>query len=152
VTSQPPPYPGGSSDPGGPGGPDNSFGNMPPYAYGGYGSYGGPTPPAGPNGMAIAALVLGIVSIPGGFTVWIGLIAGVLGIVFGIIGLRRASQPGGRGKGMAVAGLATGVVGLVLSIVVGLFIVNELGRCRDQLGPGATPRQLSDCITNNISR
>lgn len=93
---------------------------------------------AGPqpqNGMAVAALVLGIVSIVFAFLFFpIGLILGVLGIVFGIIGRNRAqANPAMGRRGMAIAGLITGVIGLVISIVIlvlTVVLVNEVG---DQL-------------------
>jgi hypothetical protein len=59
----------------------------------------------------VASLVLGVTSV---LFCWLGLLAlaqVVLAIVFGGIGISRANK-GARRKGMAVAGLALGVVGL----------------------------------------
>ena len=74
--------------------------------------------PAAPakNGMAIASLICGIVSLVccGG-----GGIVSVLAIVFGIIGLTKAKETG-VGKGMAIAGIIIAAVGVVLSIVIAI--------------------------------
>jgi hypothetical protein len=62
-----------------------------------------PTQPQSTNGLAVAALVLGIV-----WAFWIG---SVLAIVFGHVALGQIRQQGQSGKGMAVAGLVLGYVG-----------------------------------------
>lgn len=68
--------------------------------------------------MAIAGLVLGIVGI---CTFWLcgfGIIPGILGIVFGALG-RKETGPGGKaGRGMATAGLVTGVIAVVLVVLL----------------------------------
>lgn len=72
-----------------------------------------------PTAFAVAALVFGILSIVcccGGF---ISAIFGVLAIVFAAIFLSK--QPSQ--KGVAVAGLVCGIVGLVLSVLMIVFIV-----------------------------
>lgn len=75
-------------------------------------------PPSRPtNGLAIAALVLGIV--------WIYWIGSLLATIFGFVALRQIRQSGDwqQGRGMAIAGLVLGLVGLgilALVIVVGL--------------------------------
>jgi hypothetical protein len=78
---------------------------------------GGPTPRR--NGFAVAAMVLGIVGagiawLP--FVFVVGVAAAVLGVVFGVIGLRRSTSTGS-GRGFAVAGIATGAAGIVVGIV-----------------------------------
>ena len=75
-----------------------------------------PPPPAPPapqptNGMAVASLVLGILSILLFFTVVPPFILGGLGVIFGIIGLTKAGQ-GAPNKGLAIAGLVCGAIGL----------------------------------------
>ena len=86
---------------------------QPPYGapqpqYGTQPQFGGPMPPGGygypiapqeqKNGFAVAGFVLSVTVI--------------LGIIFSILGLSRAGQIGGKGKGLAIAGL-------VLSIAIG---------------------------------
>lgn len=68
------------------------------------------------NGMAIASLVCGIVSVVFAFIIWwIGLIAGVLAIIFAVIGRKKAEQ----GKtGLCTAGLVLGIVGTSLCAVM----------------------------------
>jgi uncharacterized protein YndB with AHSA1/START domain len=62
------------------------------------------------NGHAIAALVLGITSI---VVPLLGLLAAPFGIVFGVLGKRRARK-GARHGGIATAGLTLAAIGLVL--------------------------------------
>jgi hypothetical protein len=87
------------------------------YDGGGYGGgygYGAP-PPNRSNGLAVAALVCGIVGL-----LCFGFILGPLAIIFGGVGMSRANQ-GADHKGLAVAGLVLGIVDvafLVLFIAV----------------------------------
>ncbi|MFB9464297.1 DUF4190 domain-containing protein [Streptomyces cinereospinus] len=107
----PPPGPQQPQDPQGPYGPypapqAGPYGAQGPYGpqppYGAWGPYPPPgLPPV--NGVAIAALVLGILCfLP------------AVGLVLGLIALRQIRRRGERGKGMAVAGAALSAVGLVL--------------------------------------
>jgi hypothetical protein len=73
------------------------------------------------NGLAVAALVLGIV--------WIFWLGSALAIVFGHVALGQIRQRNQSGKGMAVAGLVLGYVG---AGTFALFVVLPL-----LLGTGA---------------
>jgi len=109
----------------------------PPGGYGGYGPQGAPPGyvpagygygyPAAPktDGMAIAAMVLGIVSF---VLCWAGILTGVLAIVFGLVSLSRIKKAGGSltGRGMAIAGFVCGILAMamwVLFIVIGVLSV-----------------------------
>ena len=78
--------------------------------------YAGPDPNArGPEpaqGLAIASLVLGILSF-----FCFGIISGVLAIIFATM-----AKSSGNKSGMATAGMVCGVIGLVLT-VLGLFVL-----------------------------
>ncbi|OWK36333.1 DUF1559 domain-containing protein [Fimbriiglobus ruber] len=68
------------------------------------------------NGVATAALVLGVLSLCGAVTA-------VPAIICGGIGLSRANSRGGSGMGMAIAGLILGVFGLIaVPIMIGLLL------------------------------
>ncbi|HVM18452.1 MAG TPA: DUF4190 domain-containing protein [Egibacteraceae bacterium] len=76
--------------------------------------------PAGSNGPAIAALVLGIVALVLSWLPGINIIAVLLAIaalVTGFIGIRNANR-GAPGKGMAIAGVVTGALGLILAVLI----------------------------------
>lgn len=62
------------------------------------------------NGFGIAALILGIISLLM-FCTFINILPAVLAIVFGLIQITRYNQ-----KGMAIAGIVTGAVSIVLLI------------------------------------
>ncbi|MGH9128394.1 MAG: DUF4190 domain-containing protein [Acidimicrobiales bacterium] len=70
------------------------------------------------NGLGVAALVLGIISIPGILTVFVGIILGILALIFGGIGIGRARRGEATNRGQALAGMITGAIGLVVSIVI----------------------------------
>jgi uncharacterized membrane protein len=58
------------------------------------------------DGLAIASMVLGIV--------WVYWIGSILAIIFGAVAIHRINQSNGwrTGKGMAIAGLVLGLVGI----------------------------------------
>lgn len=69
------------------------------------------------NGLAVAALVLGIVSLVL-FCVWyVSLPCSILAIIFGKIGRGRARE-GASGGGMATAGMVCGVIALCIAILI----------------------------------
>ncbi|MEP6759197.1 MAG: DUF4190 domain-containing protein [Actinomycetota bacterium] len=86
-----------------------------------------PPPPAPPamqpsNGMAVASLVLGILSIVMFFTVVPPFILGGLAVIFGILGFSKAKQ-GAPNKGLAIAGLICGAMGIVSAIAFIALVV-----------------------------
>jgi Domain of unknown function (DUF4190) len=88
-----------------------------PPAAGGSGYYSPPTSTT--NGLAIASLVS---SIAGWVICGIGFI---LGIVFGSIAKNQIDQSGGtqQGRGLAVAGIIIGWVGIGLGVLVLLIVI-----------------------------
>ena len=69
-------------------------------------------PPSKTNGMAIASLVLGIV--------WLWWLGSVLALVFGYVGKSQIDRSGGRetGRGMAVAGIVLGWIGVAVLVTI----------------------------------
>ncbi len=90
---------------------------MPPGPYGPGGPYGYTMVPAtSTNGMAIASMVLGIV--------WIYWIGSILAIVFGHTSLSQIKRtPYQTGRGMAIAGLVLGYVGLTTLTLLVVAII-----------------------------
>lgn len=73
------------------------------------------------KGLAIAAMVLGIVSIVL-FCVWyISMPCAILAIVFGILSIKSNK------KGMAIAGISTGAIGFVLMVLLYVFLIFVAG-------------------------
>ena len=68
------------------------------------------------KGYCIAALVLGIIALIFSCVFYLSLPCAILAIVFGIIGIKSKE------KGMAVAGLITGAIGLLISISIIIFV------------------------------
>ncbi|MEV0228880.1 DUF4190 domain-containing protein [Nonomuraea sp. NPDC050786] len=107
---QPPSYP-----------QDLGYGQQPPsyggYAQQGYGQQGysqyGPPPQQArsTNGMAVASLVLGIVGL-----IFCGLTS-IPGVILGHIALNRIKKSGEEGSGMAVGGLVTSYITVVLWVL-----------------------------------
>ncbi|MFZ2125995.1 MAG: DUF4190 domain-containing protein [Candidatus Microsaccharimonas sp.] len=73
--------------------------------------------PQQPNGLAIAALVVGIIAILSGWVPFWGFLAGAAAVVLGIIALKKSANM----KGMSIAGIITGGVGALWSLVITIF-------------------------------
>ena len=68
--------------------------------------------PAAQNDMAIASMVVGIVSLIFCWAAFFGLVAGVTALVLGILGLKKPI-----GKGMAITGIVTGGLSILINII-----------------------------------
>ena len=99
----------------------------PGYEQGGHG-----TPPAAPrNGLGVAALVLGILGLVGAWVPIVGIGGGVLGLVaviLGIVGRKRAARGQATNGGLALAGIITGALAVVLAVVVTIVSVQAFNR------------------------
>jgi len=92
-----------------------------PPAYGGGPEYqGGQLPPGFPvqqtSGWSIASLICGLL-------MCVPFVAGLLAVVFGILGIRRARDPQVGGKGLAIAGLILGLISIILWALFGAGVV-----------------------------
>ncbi|WP_405763734.1 DUF4190 domain-containing protein [Streptomyces sp. NBC_01420] len=122
----PPMGPGGY--PGGPFPPGAAYGypaaQAPQFGYPGYPGYGNPWGgPQPANGMGIAALVLGIIATVGFCLYGLGVLLGVLALVFGIIGRGRAQRGEADNGGVALAGIILGSIGIVVGAAFLGFLI-----------------------------
>ncbi|GBF75965.1 hypothetical protein PA598K_04402 [Paenibacillus sp. 598K] len=90
------------------------YSNYPPYP---------PYIPPRTNGKSIVSLVLGILSI---VIPYIGFLIGIVAIVFASMSFKEIRLRQEQGRGMAVAGLVTGIIGTALYGLLLLFIVLAL--------------------------
>ncbi|WP_333771837.1 DUF4190 domain-containing protein, partial [Streptomyces sp. IBSBF 2435] len=150
---QPPPNPYATAGPYGqpyPGAQQQPFGYAAPGGQPGYpGQQGWYAHERTTNGMSIAALVVGLIPcVP------------VLGLIFGLVGLKQVKRRGERGKGMAVAGITLssvwtlGLAALITLAAVGVFDggntqVGDLkaGQCFNTVG-----KKLSDYGSDSGTR
>ncbi|MGJ6966445.1 DUF4190 domain-containing protein [Streptosporangium sp. G11] len=84
--------------------------------YDPYGGYGAP-PPRGNNGMAIAALIMGIAGL------FICGLTSIVGVVLGHISLGQIKRTGEEGRGMAIAGLVLSYFGILCWLAVLAWLV-----------------------------
>ncbi len=75
------------------------------------------------NGLAIASLVVSII----GLIIPLG---GVLGIIFGVVGLKKVREQGAGGRGLAMAGVIVGCFTTLTTIVGIAIMVPALNRAR----------------------
>ena len=88
----------------------------------------GQSPPASSatNGAAVAALIIGLLSLLIGWIPFIGLIAvvgGLIALILGFIGRGKVKKQQASGKGMATTGIVTGILAILLGIASTLIPV-----------------------------
>ena len=87
-----------------------------PPGYWQSGPYQPVQPQRGTDGLAIASMVLGIF--------WVWWIGSILAVIFGHVALSRIAREGKAGRGMAIAGLVLGYIGIAtLSLVIVLNVI-----------------------------
>jgi hypothetical protein len=84
------------------------------------------TPSAAPtrNILALLSLIIGIVSLPLAFCFYIGVITGIAAAILGVIGIYQIGQSGGAqtGRGLAIGGIVTGAVSVILPVCLILIL------------------------------
>ena len=121
----------------------------PPPPGSGYGQYAAPdggiyySPHLGQqsNGLATWSLVLGIISVVTFWAFGLGVLLGILAVIFGVIGRNRARElPGSLHEGRAKAGLVLGTVGIVGGVLfIGwalTFVDDVVNEMENQLDDG----------------
>ncbi len=138
----PPPPPPGAYPPG------------PPYP-----GYGAPVPAAPKNGLGIAALIVGLLSLPAVFTVFGGFALGAIAVILGFLGYRKAKSGEASNGGMAIGGIVLGALGIVVSVALlafGFKMFNEFGGrdlmdCMREAGSdSAAQQQCQQDFTGNL--
>lgn len=93
------------------------------------------------NGMAVGALITGILSLPLLFLFGFGVLLGIVAVILGIIAVRRANRGEASGRGMAIGGIVTGAISIVLGIlflilalVFGMGMFSEMEACLEETG------------------
>ncbi|WP_040814435.1 DUF4190 domain-containing protein [Nocardia concava] len=109
----------------------------PPGQYGQPGPYGqqpppGSYPPPGGQqywqespqrkGMAITAMIFGILAVLTFWTVFVGVVCGLVALVLGAIAMVKARRGSTGGFGMALTGVITGLIAIIGSCIVGAFL------------------------------
>ena len=105
-------------------------------AYNMQGGYPGYQPKPG-SGLAIASLVCGILGVLTGIFIFSGLSLGLAGIVLGIVALVKVKNGTASGKGMAIGGIVTGALGMIVAVGVLILGLGGIG-------------MLSDCAENAV--
>jgi hypothetical protein len=93
---------------------------------------------SGGSGLAITALVLGVLALVSSWTIIGGVLLGLGAIIVGLIALTRIKQGRAEGRAMAIIGIVAAVIGLLVAIgliVLGVSFLNS-----------DTGQNLQDCL------
>lgn len=139
--------------------------DQPPPGYGpppqpGYGPYGYPYPAPYPMAMpqpprsnaALTGMILGIIGLCTSIF-YVGGVIGIIGLIFSIIGIRAVNRTGQAGKGMAITGLVTSILAIIVNVIeiaVIIWFVHTFTGC-SQIDPNTQSTQYQQCIRNGIT-
>ncbi len=101
--------------------------NPPNFQPPGYQPYGGPQTQQGNSGISVAGMVLSLVGIIPCF--WALQVPGLLGLIFGFVGLGQTKEGGRKGRGMAIAAVAIGAVLLLICVAFWIAIAVDKDHC-----------------------
>ena len=82
--------------------------------------YQAPQPQGDGKGISIAALVLGLLGIIGGFipvVSYFTTVCAILGLIFGVVGRKKSVAANGKASGLATAGLVLGIIGTAFAAI-----------------------------------
>lgn len=137
----------------------NSYQQQPQQDAYGYGQpagypYAAPIVKKAP-GMALAAMILGIVGIVTGFFVF-GVLLGIAAIILGALSLKKVKEAGA-GKGFAITGIVTGAVAVLFSLCM-LFVYISVAQTAEKClevgtddGHGNVVCQIGDNPNNRMT-
>lgn len=91
------------------------------------------------KGLAIAALILGILALLFSWTVVVGIAAGLLALVLGLVASSRAKKGRAGGRAMALVGAVLGLLGLLVGIAIVVAAVAFVN--------SDTAKNLEECIS-----
>lgn len=114
-------------------------------------SYGAPA--RAPQGMAISSLVLGIIGLLLACVAF-GAVFGIVAVILGVVALGRVKRGVGGGRGLAIAGIVTGAIALLLGIIAGIywgFVWSVAGPCMLEMDPAAQQQCLNEQLESRLS-
>lgn len=94
------------------------------------------------QGLAIASLTLGIVTIIISIAWFLSILTGALAIIFGAVSLKSA------GRGKAIAGIITGSIGIVLSILIIILVIVAIPALQGNQRDTIRKNDVSTILTN----
>lgn len=97
------------------------------------------------QGLAIASLVLGILAIITSVVWYISIVLGTLAIIFGAVSVKK------QGRKKAIAGIITGSVGVVLSLLIVWIVQAALPSLQQSQRDTARKNDVSVLVTDVLS-
>ncbi|GGT70355.1 hypothetical protein GCM10010207_80900 [Streptomyces atratus] len=118
------------------------------YSPGSQGRGNGTRAPGSRNGLAGAAMVLGVIGLSTSI-VFIGGLFGVIGLVLGIVALITTKQTG-IGRGKAITGVVTSTIAIVVTVLVAIFMVWYANNTQECYRPDSF-QQYKQCVHEQLT-
>ena len=79
------------------------------------------------NGLGTAGLVLGIIAVVFCWVPWLGVLLGVLTVIFGGVGIKKAKEGIATNRGSAIAGLVMGIIAIAVNVIFWIAVWSVIG-------------------------
>jgi hypothetical protein len=100
-----------------------------------------PGPPAG-NGIALAGFIVALVGLVLCWVAIVGWAICAVGVILSAIGWSGAKKAGGRNKGLAIAGVICGALGIVIGVLVFVLVMASFTKYVDKAKRGVAQLEL----------
>ncbi|MFG2563614.1 DUF4190 domain-containing protein [Streptomyces sp. NPDC048496] len=100
------------------------------------------------NGLAVAAMVLGIISLSTSVFL-IGGPLGVIGLVLGVVALITTKRTG-IGRGKAIAAVVTSAIAIAVSVLIAVFMVWYANHTQECYQPDSF-QQYKQCVRQQLT-
>lgn len=111
-----------------------------------------------PKGLAVASLILGIVGIFTSFLLF-GALLGLVALILGFVALGKVKRGEADGRGLAIGGIITGVLAMLLTLLlvatVGTVLINnkdKISNYADCLNNANNDKQAQQACANEFNR
>ncbi len=94
-----------------------------------------------PKGLAVASLILGIVGIFTSFLLF-GALLGLVALILGFVALGKVKRGEADGRGLAIGGIITGVLAMLLTLLLVATVGSVLISKKDEIS------NYADCLKN----
>jgi len=105
------------------------------------------------NGTAIAALVIGLLAATFAFLVLAApaaILFGIVAVVLGAMGLSKANRFGGLHKGLAITGLVSGLLGLLLGALTVFGGIQLFNQAQDEAQTNPEVQERIDALEQQL--
>jgi hypothetical protein len=104
------------------------------------------------TGLAVAALIVALVSAAICWVPFIGAVAALVGLVLGIVAWTQSRAGRGGGQAMAITATFVGLGALLMGVLLTVLLTGFFAGIADCANPAYTEQQTNQCINDQLGQ